>query len=128
MINKEKIPQGWLGIFEPIERYVKRHNRFRLFKQMKITGVDISNGVLSLTVKNANSEITKMLLEAKDKSINTCMVCGSNKNIGVIQDGNNFVKCYDCVLKDAEAKHDNIIWYSNDDKEEVMIPYIIGEK
>jgi hypothetical protein len=118
------IPSGWKDIFEPIKKYIKRHNLLWPFKKIKINQIRINNGLLEFDITNSNITLSKLLNEAKDKSANTCMNCGSTKNVGVTQDGSNSVLCYDCVLEKANQNKDNISWFSNDESEEMIIPYV----
>ena len=125
---EERIPIGWRPLYEPIKKYIKKHNILQPLSKIKIKGVDISNGSLTFNVESSNIKLDKMLTDVRDESTNTCMICGSKKTVGILQDGTNTVICYDCALKKVEEKESNLSWYSNDESEELIIPYIIRDK
>ena len=125
MDYEKNIPDGWKSLIEPVKSYMKKYNILHPFGMMNIKEIDISNGVLSIVISNANAEMDKILNDVKDKSAITCMVCGSNKNTGIVQDGSNAVKCYNCVMNDVNKTKKNIPWYSNDESEELIVPYVM---
>ena len=121
---ENKIPDGWKSLFEPIRSYMKKYNLLHPFSKMNVGAIDVSHGTFDVMISNSNAEVVKLINELKEKSSNTCMICGSSKSVGVVQDGTNAVKCYDCVLKQANEIKGNIAWYSNDESEEMFVPYL----
>jgi hypothetical protein len=125
---EERIPIGWRPLYEPIKKYIKKHNILQPFSKIKINGVNTSNNSLDFSVENSNTKLEKLMSEIRDESSNTCMLCGSKKTVGVLQDGSNTVICYECALKKVEEEKSNLSWYSNDESEELIIPYIFDDK
>ena len=78
---ENKIPDGWKNLFEPIRSYMKKYNLLHPFSKMNVEAIDVSHGTFDVMISNSNAEIVKLINELKEKSSNTCMICGSSKSV-----------------------------------------------
>lgn len=122
-----EMSEGWHKLVQPILKYVAAYNKGKPYcEQMIIEQIKSKFATLRVHIHNTNKKVNELIKIAEVEADQTCEICGSKHDIGLVSNGWITVECRGCFRKNKTGH----IWRSYLDKgmwtinaDGVLVPY-----
>lgn len=105
--------EGWYKVVQPILDYVAAYNKDKPYReQIIIEQIKSKFGTLRVHINHTDEKVNELIKIAELEADQTCEICGSKHDIGLVSNGWITVECRDCFKKNKPGR----IWRSYLDK------------